>query len=209
MKETRLGTQFTGNWISLSVPDGILLGAVLFVLCYALFFRRSRPKGLLWIGLLFLYLGAVLALTQKIILPPGVHVQTHTTELALRSINWKPFESVGQLWRNCVATGHYREYIRLVGGNLALLMPLGVLVPLIWPGFTLARMAFLSAVAAFTLEGLQLVFNILEGAVSRTVEIDDFILNALGCLLAYVVFAILRRVWQAARRLSGRRPDNT
>ena len=70
-------------------------------------------------------------------------------------------------------------------------------------------MAFLSAVAAFTLEGLQLVFNILEGAVSRTVEIDDFILNALGCLLAYVVFAILRRVWQAARRLSGRRPDNT
>ncbi len=209
MKETLLGTQITGKWILLSVPDGMLLGAVLFVLCYALFFRRSRPKGLLWIGLLFLYLGAVLALTQKIILPPGVHIQTHTTELALRSIDWKPFESAGRLWRNCTATGHYREFIRLVGGNLILLMPLGVLVPLMRPGIHLARMAFLSVVAAFSIEGLQLVFNILEGAVSRTVEIDDFILNALGCLLAYMIFAILRKAWQSARRLAGRRPGNT
>lgn len=208
MKETLLGTKITGNWISLSVPDGMLLGAVLFVLCYALFFRRTRHKGLLWIGLLFLYLGAVLALTQKIILPPGVHIQTHTTELALRSINWKPFESAGLIWRNCTATGNYREFIRLIGGNLALLMPLGVLVPLIRPGFRLARMAFLSVVAAFTLEGLQLVFNILEGAVSRTVEIDDFILNALGCLLAYFVFAVFRKLRWSLRRLAGR-PGST
>lgn len=204
MKETLLGSKITGNWISLSAPDGMLLGAVLFLLCYAFFFRRTRPKGLLWIGLLFVYLGAVVALTQKIILPPGVHIQTQTTELALRSIDWKPFESAGLIWRNCTATGNYREFIRLIGGNLALLMPLGVLAPLIRPGFHLARMAFLSVAVAFTLEGLQLVSNILEGAVSRTVEIDDFLLNALGCLLAYFVFAVFRKLRWSLHRLAGR-----
>ncbi len=75
-----------------------------------------------------------------------------------------------------------KEAVFQIGGNLALLAPLGVLLPIVWT--TLRgpiRLALLTGVLSLTIEAIQ-------GAlvVGRAFDIDDVILNVSGVVLAYL-----------------------
>lgn len=99
-----------------------------------------------------------------------------------------------------------RSVIIQLGGNLLLLAPLGALLPLLdrrlqhWYTVTLLC-AFLSA----CIEVFQGVF-----IVGRAFDIDDFILNTVGALLAYMIVgcrlgSLSARLRAATRRLRARR----
>ena len=79
-----------------------------------------------------------------------------------------------------------------LGGNIALLIPLGLLLPFVWPTVTRKQMLVLAVAAGLTIETLQTVLHV------GIFDIDDVILNAFGVMLGYWAFCILAQ-WVRAR----------
>jgi glycopeptide antibiotics resistance protein len=74
--------------------------------------------------------------------------------------------------------------INLVG-NIALLVPIGFLVPFVFRNITWKKTLALAVAAGFVIEGMQVVLHV------GIFDIDDVILNALGVVIGYWAFAIL------------------
>jgi glycopeptide antibiotics resistance protein len=90
-----------------------------------------------------------------------------------------------------------REPVIQLGGNLLLLAPLGVLLPLISRRFRgLFRLAFSVALVSLAIEIVQ--GTLISG---RTFDVDDIVLNILGAVLAY----LFAGRW-LSRRIHGRKP---
>ncbi len=76
--------------------------------------------------------------------------------------------------------------INLVG-NIILLVPIGFLVPLVYRNMTWKKSLVLAAAAGLAIEGMQVMLRV------GIFDIDDVILNALGVMIGYSVFAILAK----------------
>jgi Glycopeptide antibiotics resistance protein len=177
-----------------------VVALVLYLICLFVFFRKKRASEKFWLAVLFLYLGVVWGMTIPFAPPNLWHVSAKSTALAVRSIRWVPFLSAANILHNALSAGNLKEFFRVIGGNFVLLMPLGVLVPLCNPRFRLGRMFAVAILTPVGIEGLQLLGNILRGSVLRTVETEDVLLNAAGCILAYLIFAGLRRLFQPKKK---------
>lgn len=185
----------TGNSpLFLSFPYILIPAFILYLICLLLFFRRKGIGKNICIALLFLYTGALFSLTVPVVLPQYQHISDASTEWAIHSIEWVPFISASNIFHNAAASGNWKEFVRIIVGNFIALMPLAILVPLINPKFRFGRMLLLAILVPVCIEGLQLVGNILSGTVIRTVEVEDVILNASGCIFAYLIFAGIRKV---------------
>jgi len=76
-----------------------------------------------------------------------------------------------------------KEAAKAIGGNLALLAPLGVLLPVIFKGLRgLIRLTLLVALISLAIETVQ--GTLVSG---RTFDVDDIILNTIGAALAYLL----------------------
>ncbi|WP_433226394.1 VanZ family protein [Actinomadura formosensis] len=76
-----------------------------------------------------------------------------------------------------------KEALLQIGGNLALLAPLGILLPLVWT--TLRgpiRLALVTGVLSLAIETVQGTL-----VMGRAFDIDDVILNVAGVVLAYLL----------------------
>lgn len=177
-----------------SLPQAMVAGLVAYVICLIFFFNRKKPFQNVCLAVLFVYIGALVSLTMVIPTPGYWHISVKSTQWAVNQIDWVPFESAANMLQNSIRIGKYNEFLRVVGGNFVMLMPLGVLIPLINPRYKLGRMTALSVLVPIGIEGLQLLNNILAGTILRSVEIEDVILNAAGCLFAYLIFAGLRKL---------------
>ncbi|MFB4295881.1 VanZ family protein [Actinomadura sp. NTSP31] len=86
-----------------------------------------------------------------------------------------------------------KEAFLQIGGNVALLAPLGVLLPIVWKSLRgPLRLALLTGAFSLAIETVQ-------GAVviGRAFDVDDVILNVAGVLIAY--FLIGRRLSKKVR----------
>lgn len=79
-----------------------------------------------------------------------------------------------------------------LGGNIALLVPLGLLLPFVYPNITWKKNLVLAVAAGLAIETMQTVLRV------GIFDIDDVILNALGVMLGYWAFIVLAR-WMRAR----------
>ncbi|MEC0300877.1 VanZ family protein [Peribacillus frigoritolerans] len=78
--------------------------------------------------------------------------------------------------------------IRNVGGNILLLMPLGVLSPIIWNKFKgFKNIVLCGFVISISIESIQFI-ELIAGGWGRTVDIDDVICNVLGVILGYFIY---------------------
>ena len=77
-------------------------------------------------------------------------------------------------------------------GNIALLIPIGFLVPFVYRNMTWKKSVALGAVAGLSIEVMQTVLRV------GIFDIDDCVLNALGVLIGYSAFAVLAN-WIRAR----------
>lgn len=81
-----------------------------------------------------------------------------------------------------------RLIIRNVGGNILLLMPLGVLSPIIWNKFKdFKNIVLFGFVISISIESIQFI-ELIAGGWGRTVDIDDVICNVLGVILGYFIY---------------------
>lgn len=87
----------------------------------------------------------------------------------MRNINLKPFS----------------EEISTIGYvlNVFMFIPLGFLLAILWDGYNLKKTVFTGFIFSFIIEFFQL-FNF------RASDIDDLIMNTLGCLIGYIIYKI-------------------
>lgn len=185
---------YAGAVSALSMKQALVISLVAYLVCFALFFRKKGPGKNVAVALLFLYVGVLFSLTIPVIPPSHWHIAPASTDWAFRSIIWTPFLSASGLLQRANASGNWTEFLRLVVGNVLVFLPLGILVPLINPEFRCGRMFLLAVLVPVCIEFLQLVGNILAGTLIRTVETEDVILNAAGCMLGYLLYALVRHL---------------
>ena len=72
--------------------------------------------------------------------------------------------------------------------NILLFIPLGFLLPIIWPNTNKIKQVVLSGVSFSLLIELSQLFT------NRQTDIDDVLMNTLGTILGYLLFSILIRI---------------
>lgn len=173
---------------------GLAVGGIVYMVFLLLSEKTRRQpfrKSLLEF-LMFCYSGAVVFLTTEYIPFDKIAVSPEAIKQAIAGVNLTPAVSSIKIYNNCKAFGSFAPFITLIGGNIAMLMPLGIFLPLINPRFKLAKIALTAFLVSASIEIFQLIENILLGYNSRAVEIDDLLQNVGGCLLAYCVFSLIR-----------------
>ncbi len=73
-------------------------------------------------------------------------------------------------------------------GNIALLVPLGVLIPFVFKKITWGKTLVLALAAGLSFEVMQAVLNL------GVFDVDDVILNALGVMTGYGAFVIYAKL---------------
>jgi glycopeptide antibiotics resistance protein len=148
---------------------------------------------------LLAYLAVLLALTFL----PLPALSVGPTGVAL-DIELRPFHTIGR----ALELGSGSPQFRLLLGNIAAFVPLGVLLPFArrrWPS-ALAVVATGMALS-WAIELGQLVASWAVGTAYRTTDIDDVILNTAGTAVGYAMAVALRRVRaQLAPERTLRRP---
>ena len=83
--------------------------------------------------------------------------------------------------------------------NVVMFVPLGILVPLLWPRFdSMRRMAVLGVCASAGIELTQLLLWVTVGS-HRTVDVNDLIANTAGALLGLLVLRLVAQPASQAR----------
>jgi glycopeptide antibiotics resistance protein len=105
--------------------------------------------------------------------------------------NFVPFKTISPYlfgYKGLIIAG-----INLVG-NVALLVPVGLLVPFVFPKLTWQRSLAIGVAAGFVIEVMQVVLNV------GIFDIDDVILNALGVMIGYLLSTALKGRSAKSRR---------
>jgi glycopeptide antibiotics resistance protein len=104
--------------------------------------------------------------------------------------NMIPFRTLAIYWRNLGS----EFWLRNLFGNLALLLPLGLLGPIAFPALDRwLRVALVALLVSAAIELTQLAVP------DRSADIDDVIVNVAGALIGYAVFVGTRRVLSRSR----------
>lgn len=126
----------------------------------------------------------------------------------LLGLVWAPNAMWGQLWQffrygwpmdwwKIMFTGEYSfdisflglfsgEFVRsMLVGNVAMFVPLGLLLPLRWPGLTAPR-----ALAAGVC--IDLVIEVVQPVFGRSFDMEDLVCNTLGVLIGLAGYLLLR-----------------
>ena len=107
------------------------------------------------------------------------------------NMNLVPFHTIGNYWKVVMRwefTPLFYHCVINLGGNLFLFIPIGYLLPRLWPFLRNFFSFLLTCTLAIALvELLQLV------TLLGSLDIDDLILNLLGMILGYLIFMIFKK----------------
>lgn len=108
-------------------------------------------------------------------------------------INIIPVVNTGKQLQATIVHGTHGMLIHSlenVIGNVILFFPLGLSLPLLWPGYWPARRTILVAIAfSIFIELTQLVER--KFGIYRSVDVDDVLLNTLGAVLGIIVAGLI------------------
>ena len=77
-------------------------------------------------------------------------------------------------------------------GNIVLLIPLGFIIPFIFPNLTWKKSLIVAIVVPFVIEITQVMLRV------RIFDIDDVILNGLGVMIGYWMFVGFKKIMRSA-----------
>jgi glycopeptide antibiotics resistance protein len=116
------------------------------------------------------------------------------------SVNLVPFASI----RNMVEHARPSDAARQIAGNLALLLPLGMLAPALFLRMRrVVPMVALGVGAAVGIEVIQYLARIARLSL-RSIDVDDAILNMLGAAVGYLLWLVWSRRAASRRRSASR-----
>jgi glycopeptide antibiotics resistance protein len=149
---------------------------------------RTRDAAL-WalLGVYTLWAGGLLFFPW--VIDPALR-ESHQLDLA-RWVNLVPFATI---WPQLHGSGS--SPLRQLGGNVAMLMPLGLLGPIVMP--SLRKVGRLLLVALAVSVGIELVqfVGTLAHVLLRSADVDDVILNIAGAVFGWLVWAACSALWR-------------
>ena len=84
-------------------------------------------------------------------------------------------------------------WIKNIFGNLILLLPLGLMLPILWKGFrNVTKVILFGFFLSLSIEVMQLL-SVYIGNMGRAFDIDDIILNTIGVYIGYVIYRIITK----------------
>jgi len=90
--------------------------------------------------------------------------------------------------------------LRQIGGNVGLLLPLGLIGPVLMPSLRwVSRLALVALCVSVAIEVVQLA-GTLTGFIERSVDVDDVLLNVAGALIGWLMWRTATAAWSAVRR---------
>lgn len=181
--------------------DGVLILAAPLVMAYFAYrIFRGMPlwRALLWILISVYALWAADLLFFPLLVDPQLRAMK--AETGLGWVNLVPFKT---LWEQLNAPTGIAP--RQIGGNLGLLLPVGLIGPILVPRLRRAREVVLaSLVISACIELVQLI-GTATTFIARSVDVDDLMLNVAGALLGWLIWrgvsAISSRVRRSSQRL--------
>ncbi len=185
-------------WEYFGVTTGVLLGVAVVLALAVLVILVAAWGGMRRALVLAPYVLLAMAVTGVLVATLGFSVGDGTGP---SGINLTPFEEI----RRGLRGGASEVVAANVWGNVAMFVPIGVLLVCIWSSPLWARIPM--ATVAGT--GLSVAIELTQLTLHRVADIDDVILNGAGALagavVAAVVVVLVRLVRWVARRLRGRR----
>lgn len=106
----------------------------------------------------------------------------------LDSIQLIPFRTIINVFHNSTAV------FPQIAGNIILLFPLPILLGFSRKVKKTNSIILISIFFSFSIELMQLFINVITHFGSRTVDIDDIILNSIGILAGTVVFHLIKKI---------------
>ena len=105
-----------------------------------------------------------------------------------RNTNFIPFQYIVGYFRNIMSGENFHYAIVNLVGNVAVFIPLGALIPLVFKKLASFWKYILSAIIIpVVIESIQLVFMV------GCFDVDDIILNVLGLLIGYGIYALIKK----------------
>jgi glycopeptide antibiotics resistance protein len=184
-------------------------GSAVWVLARGIDFVKKKKKVKInlvreiALGILGLYLSGLAGIT---LFPIDINWGDRVFLPASTYINYIPavsiIRSISLLKNSSFSIGfELKLLIMNVGGNLFLLTPLSVILPIIWNKCRPFKWCFLFCfLTSFLIEILQLVENILGVARGRICDIDDLILNSIGSIIGYLIYKYINGKFGDLRR---------
>jgi glycopeptide antibiotics resistance protein len=100
------------------------------------------------------------------------------------SANFTPFKTIWPFLSG--RTNHLIALVNLAG-NILPFLPIGFLVPFLHRSMTWKKSLVLAVAVGLAMEGMEVVFRV------GIFDIDDVILNALGVMIGYGIYAMFQR----------------
>lgn len=136
--------------------------------------------------------------TGAMILWPGYHFEEsgglwgnlvlhNARESAVSNLNMVPFRMIASYLR-AYSKGHWRYATTFLLGNIAVFVPIGALIPLLFRGFPKGKTVALGV-------GISLGCECLQFFLGRHCDVDDVILNGFGTALGYGLFFVLHQTF--------------
>lgn len=179
--------------------NGVLILAAPVLFIVAGFRIRAGMRwyiAALWVGLGVYALAAADRLFFPVLIDSVARADNRYIEFSLGHwINFVPLRTIGQLLARTSGT----QAVRQIGGNIGLLLPFGLLSPVL---VSRLRSLWALALAALAMSaGIETIqyLGTVTGFMNRSVDIDDVILNVLGALLGWGVWKVVA-LFGAARR---------
>ena len=152
--------------------------------------KKRYPKSTPFLRFLFVVYTALL-LWLRFDRPSGWGSSLSYAEQMRSNMNLIPFHTIGNYWqvvKRMEFTPLFYHCVINLGGNIFLFIPIGYLLPRLWPCLRKFFPFLLTCLLAITLvELLQL------GTLLGRLDIDDLILNLFGMLLGYLFYIIFKK----------------
>ncbi|QNO13520.1 VanZ family protein [Alkalicella caledoniensis] len=157
--------------------------------------KYSLQKQLLIFGF-FAYLVAVVAVTL-FPFPVQRNLIEHRREINYISNNFIPFKTILET----INQGYGIR--RALGGNLVLLMPLSIFLPLLSNKYmNISKITLIALTTSIGIELAQFTFSLFLGFNYRMTNIDDVILNTIGALISFIIFMPIAKYLKKTVQLS-------
>ncbi|WP_066389419.1 VanZ family protein [Neobacillus mesonae] len=134
----------------------------------------------------FIYISVVIGLTLFPI-PVGSHLLSVLRGNSYFSNNnFIPFKSIIETASLHIRTANWYQLIRQLGGNLFLLFPLGIYLPLLFK-LRFKTLLLLGIGSSLSIEMLQFLIGRMIQLNYRSIDVDDLILNSAGAVIGYLM----------------------
>jgi glycopeptide antibiotics resistance protein len=171
------------------MPAFVVLAVTGFVIAFLATSRRRDVR-----------LGWLVAAVYAALVVSVVFFPLPVTHEAVEYGRWRAERGLGptnnvEMFATFRQTWGTSDFLRQVGGNAVLLLPLGVVVGVMVPGWTARTKVLVIVVVVVAIEGLQALFTAAYGFRFRSFDVDDLWLNLLGGLVGLATATVAARVW--------------